>query len=166
MIYVLDAYNVIHKIPQLEAILDKDLRSARNALVNLCQDLASRRKDISEIILVFDGNSKFHDLPQLSFGKIKLIFSETNEDADERIITILEKLTKERNKCVVSDDNFVRNHARAYEAQAMSVSEFGQLIHPKNKKKRNSQLSSKGFSLSPKIAEEITEAYKKELGLD
>ena len=49
---------------------------------------------------------------------------ETGEDADDRIVQILEKLAGERNKCVVSDDNFVRNHARAYQANPISLAPF------------------------------------------
>jgi len=165
MIYILDAYNIIHKIKRLEAALDKDLRSARDALVELSSKLVFTRGDISKIILVFDGKSQFRDLPNANLPKIKMVFSETGEDADDRIVTILEELSKEKNKCVVSDDNFVRNHARAYEARAMSVSEFEQLLNPKSKKQKNRTDGSENFSLSPKTAAEITEAYKKELGL-
>ena len=164
MIYILDAYNVIHKIPQLGRLLDRDLRTARDGLTQLCARLAAARCDISKIILVFDGNSKFNDLPEISFPKIELIFSETGEDADERIISVLEKLAKEKNKCVVSDDNFVRNHARAYESRAISVSEFEKLISGRTQKTRNKK-PSEDFSLPSKVTDEITEAYKKELGL-
>lgn len=165
MIYILDAYNVIHKIQKLEAALEKDLRSARDALVELCRDFASLRGDISQIILVFDGNSRFNDLPHTNVPKIKMVFSETGEGADERIVTILERLTDEKNKCVVSDDNFVLNHARAYETRVMSVSEFERLINPESKKRGN-QTGNPGHSaLSPQAAAEITETYKKQLGL-
>lgn len=164
MIYILDAYNVIHKIPRLSQALDKDLRTARDTLIALSGALASARGDISKIILVFDGNSEFHDLPQSSPPKIKLVFSETGEDADDRIRGILEQLAKERNKCVVSDDNSVRNHARAYLTRIMSVAEFEGLLSPKHKKKTGAKPQD-SFSLPLKIANEITEAYKKELGL-
>ena len=94
MIYILDAYNVIHKIPSLEAALDKDLRSARTALIELCGRGALSRGDISKMILVFDGKSEFRDLPQSSPPKIELVFSETNEEADERreVIPPLQKI--------------------------------------------------------------------------
>ena len=163
MIYIVDAYNVIHKIPQLERLLDKDLRAGRDALITLCAGYASARGDILNIILVFDGKSQFNDLPELSRPKLKVVFSETDEDADERIATILEKMAKERHKTVVSDDNFVRNHARAYEASVMSVSEFEKLILPKNQKRHPGRQED---VLPSKIADEITKAYRKELGLD
>src|SRR5512134_3076822 len=98
MIYIVDAYNVIHKIKRLETLLDKDLRAGRDALVTLCARRAAERGDISNIILVFDGKSQFNDLPEISLPKLKAVFTETDEDADDRIGTILEKMAKERHK--------------------------------------------------------------------
>ena len=166
MIYIIDAYNVIHKIKKLEVTLNQNLRRARDALVELCGRLVCARGGISKIILVFDGKSEFRDLQNASPPKIELVFSETGESADERIILVLEQLEKQRNKCVVSDDNFVRNHARAYAASVMSVSQFTPLIYPSNQKqpnKRSPHDSARG--LSPEEARDITEAYKKHLGL-
>ena len=163
MLYILDAYNVIHKIRSLDRALDRDLRAGRDALIALCARLAASRGDISKIILVFDGKSEFSDLPHQAPPKIKLIFSETGEDADERIITVLEKIANPADTCVVSDDNFVRNSARAHKSRAVSVAEFEALVNPAGPKGKPA--GTKTFSLSQKAADEITAAYKKELGL-
>ena len=165
MIYILDAYNVIHKTPRLEAALDKDLRSARAALIELCRNWAADRGDITKIILVFDGKSQFRDLPQDTLPQIKSVFSETGESADERIGEVLEELGEKVNRCViVSDDNSVRNHARAYKAHAMTVSDFNRLIQNTGQKKDISSPSKKN-SLSKEDADDITETYRKKLGL-
>ena len=164
MVYILDAYNVIHKIRSLERALEKDLRAAREALIAACGRLAARRGDISQIILVFDGNSKFWDIPHLCPPKIKLVFSETGEDADDRIVTVLEDLPAKAAPCVVSDDNSVRNHARSHKTRVMPAAEFETLLDPdgtQGKKKAPSNT----FSLSQKLADEITAAYKKDLGI-
>ncbi len=166
MIFILDAYNVIHKIKSLERLLDKDLRAAREGLISLCGRLASERGDISKIILVFDGRSEFWNSAHPSLSKIDLIFSETNEDADERIITVLEQLPAKSLKCVVSDDNFVRNQARSHETRVMPVTEFEALAAGRGKKAQSARKSGQDApALSSKIAAEITAAYKKELGL-
>lgn len=161
MILILDAYNVIHKIASLEKKLDRDLRSARDALCKLCEQTLHSRGDIQKIILVFDGNSAFADLPQDHYPKMKLVFSETGEDADERIVQVLEDLSGRARRYVVSDDNFVRNTARAHQAKGMSVAEFKKLTFPKKVKKR----ASSDAPLSAEEADEITLAYKRELGL-
>ena len=164
MIYILDAYNIIHKMRRLETALDTDLRTAREALTNLCADLAQARGDITSMIIVFDGRSEWRDLPKKSTEKIRLVFSETNEDADDRIAALLKKSPEKPERCVVSDDNSVRNHARAYRARVMSVAEFEKLTNPAADKKRKKQ-NSPEKSLPPHIANKITEAYKKDLGL-
>lgn len=165
MIYILDAYNVIHKTPALAAALDQDLRRAREALIHLCSEWAGSRGGISKIILVFDGKSQFRDLPQSSPAKIELVFSETGEAADERIVAVMEDLGEKAAKCVVSDDNFVRNQARAFKARALSVREFNQNIIGGGTKSKNAKSSSSKRSLSNKEADEITAAYKRYLGL-
>ncbi len=162
MIYILDAYNVIHKVKSLDAALDKNLRAGREALTAFCQNLLQKRGDISKIILVFDGRTEFHDLPHTRIPKIEMVFSDTGEDADERIAVVMEGLGDAR-KCVVSDDNSVRNHARAYKASSISVAEFEAMAGPSTVRKRPQTAPSK--EISPRAADEITAAYKKHLGL-
>ena len=164
MLYILDAYNVIHKMRRFETALDTDLRTAREALGTLCTGMAQRRGDITSMILVFDGRSEWNDLPKKVTAKIRLVFSETNEDADDRIATLLAKLPEKPEKCVVSDDNFVGNTARSHQTASMSVAEFEafeRAVMNKNAEPTNS----KSFKLSPKDAQDITEDYRKQLGL-
>ena len=164
MIYILDAYNVIHKIPALESLLDKNLRAARDGLMHLCSRLIAQRADLAQIVLVFDGKSAYRDLSQHAPVKIKIVFSETPETADEKIVEILEGLSRERDKCVVSDDNFVRNHAKAYAARAVSVAEFERLTQQtKTRPGKMSPSDSGADKLTPKQADEITRAYKKSI---
>lgn len=163
MIYILDAYNVIHKIKRLDAALDKDLRTAREALMTFCRELMDRRGDITKMILVFDGKSEFNDLSHPAPRGLQLVFSETGEDADERIIIVLEELGNEK-KCVISDDNFVRNTARSHQTASMSVAEFE--AFERSVMHKNSKPSGpKGFKLSPEEAADITEEYRRQLGL-
>lgn len=164
MIYILDAYNVIHKIKSLETALDKDLRSSREALVNLCRNLLQTRGGITKIILVFDGRSEFRGLSHPSPPRVEMVFSETGEEADEKIVEVLESLGKNTRKCVVSDDNFVRNQARAYQTQTVTVAEFELLSRPRTAK-NNPSSAPKSSSLSQAAADKITAEYKKQLGL-
>lgn len=163
MILILDAYNVIHKIKKLEAALDRDLRAGRDALIRFCAEVIGRKGNISKIILVFDGKTQFHDMTHNLPDKVEAIFSDTGEDADERIITVLETLENTFNKYVISDDNFVRNSARAHRAKGMSVSEFEDFCRLKTGLIK--KIPGERPSLDPASADAITEAYKKELGL-
>jgi predicted RNA-binding protein with PIN domain len=164
MIYILDAYNVIHKMRAFESALDIDLRAAREALAALCGSLKQTRGDITSFILVFDGRSEFQGLPQSSPPGVRLIFSETGEDADDRITSVIEELPAKSAKCIVSDDNSVRNHARAYGVRSVSVAEFAALANQTFQKPKKS-VSSGEKQLPPGLADKITESYKKFLGL-
>lgn len=163
MIFILDAYNVIHKIKQLDDALDRSLKAGRDALIQYCSQAIERRGDITQIILVFDGKTEFHDMPEISAPKIKTIFSDTGEDADERIILVLEELEGTFQKCVVSDDNFVRNTARSHRAKGMSAAEFENFCKARPAAIKNAP--DERISLDAETADEITRAYKKELGL-
>ncbi len=164
MIYILDAYNLIHKIRRFDKALDRNLQTAREALITFCSQWAEKRGDVSEIILVFDGRSEFRDLNHPAAPKVRLVFSETGEDADERIITVLEDLGNKR-KCVVSDDNFVRNQARSHQTPSLSAAEFEALVTAAPKLKPQPPIPGKS-NLPREIADEITEEYKKKLGLN
>ncbi len=166
MIYILDAYNVIHKIPKLESELDKDLRSARNYLISLCHTLLSNRGDISQIILVFDGKSQFHDLPNKETPKLKIVFSDTGETADTRICQVLDSLPENRKRLVVSDDNSVYNNARSHKATPMKVADFQKLLEGKEKRNASRKSSGNEKNLSAEDAKAINDDYKKMLGLD
>lgn len=163
MIFILDAYNVIHKIKKLDAAMDQSLKAGRDALLDYCSEVIARRGDITKMILVFDGRTEFRGLPEISAPKIKTVFSDTDEDADERIILVLEELENVFNKCVVSDDNFVRNTARSHRAKGMSAAEFEDFCRVKTPAVKKN--SGERTALDAETADEITRAYKKELGL-
>ena len=164
MLYILDAYNVIHKSPRFTAALDRELREARESLTEACAFLKQTRGGISGFILVFDGRSEFRDLRYAAPLGVQLVFSETGESADERITELLETLPPKPDKCVVSDDNFVRNHARAFCAKSMSVAEFEALLDPSRGRKQ-SPTAGPEKNLPAFIASKITEEYRKNLGL-
>lgn len=165
MLYILDAYNVLHKMRRFGPALDKNLRAGREALIAVCASLMQARGDVGSFILVFDGRSEFRDLPQNAPRGIRLVFSETGEDADERIPLVLEELSKQSQKCVVSDDNSVRNHARAYGVKSISVAEFETLILMGENKGKKKYAGADKSALPSNVADEITREYKKKLGL-
>jgi len=53
-----------------------------------------------------------------------VVFTRTHEEADNRIITILKNAKDASDISVVSDDNYVRNHAKAFGALSISAREF------------------------------------------
>ncbi|MFC1498178.1 NYN domain-containing protein [Verrucomicrobiota bacterium] len=123
-IVLIDGYNAIHKIPELEEIVDKNLKQAREGLKRYCSRWLSSRKDVSEFIIVFDGRSQFSGMGSMSEKNIRVIFTEDGETADERIINIIQAYGGSRRYIAVSNDNFVKRGASLEGAQIMSVREF------------------------------------------
>jgi predicted RNA-binding protein with PIN domain len=164
MILIVDAYNVIHAVPALEAELERGLRHAREHLVRLAEEILGKRGDIQEIVLVFDGDSRYGHADARAARGIKTVFTESDESADERIVSILGAVEDRRRMAVVSGDNFVINHARAYGTNCMSVREFFALSLPAPKGPSVKEgIRKRGLSAEDERS--ITEDYKKDLGL-
>lgn len=162
--YIVDGYNFIYKTPELERLLDKDLKSARTRLIELCLSFKQRRGDIQKLVIVFDGDSRFAGLPRDSRSGIEVIYTETGEEADDRIVQVLEKCKKHPYLCVVSDDNFVGNHARVYSAEVISSAVFyAELI--KVKASANTPKKSAEKQIPPDVARDVTDSYRRHLGL-
>ncbi len=166
MVFVVDGYNVIHAVPELERKLDQSLRSARDALVALCRTIQSLRGDVQKVVIVFDGSSAFRDLPQENFPGVEILFTESGEDADDRILDVLREKSPGQNFCIVSNDNYVSNHARAFGAERMTAVRFQALAAPRKKTLQRPGAAETGEELPGSIARKLTEDYKRYLGLE
>lgn len=119
--FIIDGYNVIYKIPQLEEQLENSLQSAREALVNF---ININKPQADKYVVIFEGRDEHFGLSPSESGYVKLIFTNTNEEADRRIVDILKSADNTRSLVVVSDDNYVLNHAKGFGAGRMSAAEF------------------------------------------
>lgn len=115
-ILVVDGYNVINKIRDLSEIADRSLKDARYAVTELSNEYKKRDGSISEVYVVFDGQNQYRDL-DISRPK-EYIFSDTGE-GDRKIIETIRRAADKGAVVVVSDDNHVRNNARADSASLM-----------------------------------------------
>ncbi len=156
---VVDGYNVIHKIRHLEAALDRSLYEAREAVTKLAVEYQRKIGGIKEVHVVFDGKNDYRDL-NLNIPPNQ-VFSKSG-DGDRAIIRMVQRLSGRYHVMVVSDDNFVKNNSRAYNASTISISEFTVAIKKNNAPKRNDAGSDK--EIDPKTAQEITEQLRKQFG--
>ena len=115
-ILVVDGYNVINKIGDLSEIADENLKDARDAVTKMSNEYKNRDGGISEVYVVFDGQNQYRDL-DIPHPK-EHIFSDTGE-GDRKIIETIKRASVKGTVIVVSDDNQVRNNARAYSATLM-----------------------------------------------
>jgi predicted RNA-binding protein with PIN domain len=123
-VLIIDGYNAIHKIPELDDLLDVSLEEARAAITRLANDYKRRDGGIAEVYVVFDGKDEYRGL---SFDKPGQVFSGTG-DGDRKIIRIAQDKSREFHVIVVSDDNRVGNSCRAAGATLISVKKFYEFI--------------------------------------
>ena len=112
-ILVIDGYNVINKISYLSEIADRNLQEARQAVTELANKYKRKDGGISEVYVVFDGKDQYRNL-DIPAPK-EHIFSTTGQ-GDRKIIETVKRASDKGVAIVVSDDNYVRNNARAYSA--------------------------------------------------
>lgn len=123
-VLIVDGYNAIHKIPEVDDLLDESLEDARNAITDLAREYKRRHGGIAEVHVVFDGRDEYRGL---SFSKPNQIFSGTGE-GDRSIIRLAQDKAKKFHVIVVSDDNRVGNSSRAAGATVISVKKFYDFI--------------------------------------
>jgi predicted RNA-binding protein with PIN domain len=166
MILVIDGYNIIHAIKKLELTLKRGLKEARASLISFCIQLFSVRCDIEKIYIVFDGTSDLYCSEESPHPKIRILYTPTGEDADDRIIEILRAYTGKSQVTVVTNDNYVANNARSLRAKILSASEFERYSTPRKFPNQKTSEISPGFpEVSANTAKDITEEYKKFLGI-
>ncbi len=153
--FIIDGYNAIHKIPELEAKLGESLESARGALA--MEISGWRRRHVNaNVYIVFDGrNEHILDHSHTKICGIDCIFTRSEESADDRIINMVRSTKDSSAITVISDDNRVRNNCRAHKAQVKYTS----FLKISNKRSREPIKHIKK-SDSTKRNQEITDYYK------
>jgi predicted RNA-binding protein with PIN domain len=161
---ILDGYNVIHAVPELARHLDRSLQSAREALVRLCREYRARRGDIGRLYVVFDGRGAHaFGSPKPQDGRVTVCFTQQPQEADERILRVIESQRAGSRCVVVSNDNEVFNNARAFGARVMSAQAFYEQARPASLRRPHPRASPGKAILSSRDAQQITEAYRKHL---
>ncbi len=160
---ILDAYNVIHAIPELERELDVSLERARAALIRYCCRFSEKKGNVGKMMLVFDGTRRkayFDDNTAYYEGNCEIIFSDANQTADDKIIDLLQGLRQAEAVVVISNDNYVANGARAHQVRVIPVNEFENAARGIS---TSARIVSQG--LNAQTARAITEEYRHHLGL-
>ena len=159
---ILDGYNVIHAVPELARPLDRSLQAGREALMRFCQEYQARRGDAGRLYIVFDGRGgdEFGASTQ-RYGRVTVVFAQKPEEADKRILKVIE--AQGRTRCVVvSNDNEVANNARAFGARVISAQAFYKPTRPSGGTSTTSAPLGK-TAPSAREAQQITDDYRKHL---
>ncbi|MDP2981596.1 MAG: NYN domain-containing protein [Candidatus Omnitrophota bacterium] len=160
---IIDGYNAISKIKVFDAKKDISLESSRLSFIKALVDFRRRNRSFDKIIVVFDGKSEGLGLEREAYGDVEVLFSNKDKDADKVIIDIL-KISSGKNKITVSsDDNSIKNHARAFGCRIISIKELEDLIILKKKASRSKIIEK---DIGDKDQDAITNELKKYWGVE
>lgn len=148
MKYLIDGYNMIHKIAELKG---KRLCNQREGLIRLLEMAQAQNKQLKDLTVVFDGKSEI-SAPQIN-SSVKVIFSRDG-CADKKIKEMLERSSFTRDIGVVSDDREVRFYAGSGGAKKISVQQFFTKIVSTSQRQHN-------FKLDEQQAKRINQELEK-----
>ena len=160
-ILIVDGYNAINALPETRKALKVSLSSARSKIIMITKEYARSSGYITDFCVVFDGQDRYRYLDRIDLSREGTkVFSDTG-CGDEKIIEAIKKYSSRDRVVVASNDNYVRNNARAHGASLMNSEEL-----VREKKKVKEEKPEKKKLISGKEKEKITEEYRKHLGLD
>ncbi len=131
MIYVIDAFNLIYKFPELEEHMYRgQLEQAMRGLTDVLTRLRSehgkvkRGKRLPELHVFFDGKRKAGDeTRRLQLGGLQLYYSH-DLSADHLIREFLKSVASPGEVTVVSSDKEVLDYARKHRCHRKTSDEF------------------------------------------
>ena len=150
MKYVIDGYNVIHQIQQLQG---KRLRSQREGLIRILEMAQAKNRRLKDLTVVFDGSTDV--LAPKMHSTVKIIFTR-GKSADKKIREIVESSNFSRDIDVVSDDRQIRSEAGFLGAKRVSVKEFLKLAFASCKREHSFKLDERQ---AKKINQELEEVW-------
>ncbi|PIU41650.1 MAG: hypothetical protein COS99_04455 [Candidatus Omnitrophica bacterium CG07_land_8_20_14_0_80_42_15] len=152
---VVDGYNAIYKIAYLKKIMDRSPEEARKEITALAKEYQRKCGGIDRVYVVFDGKDAYRE--NAFTPPPNQIFSRTGE-GDEEVVRVVSCLYKKYHVEVVTDDNFIRNNSRSYNASITPVGEFAACLD-----KKHARSAKKGGEnkVTPDAAFKINEDLKK-----
>ena len=130
---IIDGYNAINKIKELEAKKDISLEASRMHFIKILLGFMAQKRVFDKTFIVFDSKEKSLCVRRESYGNIEVLFGTDEKDADAVIVDLLRHAPSEDAISVSSDDNFVRNHARVYGRDVIPISKLKDIIILKKK---------------------------------
>lgn len=119
-IYLVDAFNVMHQIPDLKRMLNSSKDMACESLLVKIDSLKRGGRLRNRFYVVYDG---FFESSMATDPNLKIIQSK-GKTADEIIKRHIDKSPNKRNITVVSSDTEVHNYARLNGCEAIESTQF------------------------------------------
>jgi predicted RNA-binding protein with PIN domain len=102
---LIDAYNAIHAIPQLQKHIELSLESARDTLIEYVVSWRRENKFIGNICLVFDGDKDIMQNTTMASGLKCIFYPDSKGGADAYINSVVKKSKNPGSITVVTKDN-------------------------------------------------------------
>lgn len=165
-IMILDAYNILHRIPHWATVLEASLEQGREQLLGYCRRWMQERGDVWLFCVVFDGDSGVSGGLRSAGAGIRVFFSRSGQTADDRLLAILDEFGPGFAYTVVSDDRYVRDKARLLGASVSDCRSFaGKLdavdAERSRRKSRGSGSAGEDGKVRPDDAARITDELRR-----
>ncbi|OYD16840.1 hypothetical protein CH330_01700 [candidate division WOR-3 bacterium JGI_Cruoil_03_51_56] len=135
-VFIIDGYNLIHKMPDLVPLVNDNLERAREVIINLLVRFKARKK--IRVVVVFDGKDAGQSAKFSSRG-IEILFSRLPEKADNRIVKMIRAAKHPKAWTVVSSDRWIGDQAQTFGAKTIPAEEFARLLKPDNRSEEKIQ---------------------------
>jgi len=156
LVYILDGYNIIKRIPQLDI---KKLRDSRTTLIKYIEVKRPQGSRRNKIIFVFDGRSDVFGYKITT--PYEVIFTK-NETADDWIKRKVERSKKRDIFVLVSDDKLLCLYVRSLGAKIVSVSSFFDKADKKPKKAQEEHKVELDSASAYRITKELENIWLKD----
>lgn len=128
--YILDGYNLIHRIPHLSR---GNLEESRLKLIQWIERQAPQGSRHNKVTIVFDGRADVFSWDRRE-SSVRVLFT-SGESADDRIKAIVNEDGHPKTIVVISDDREIQSAVRQVGAQVMAVDAFAQKKKPSGQSK-------------------------------
>jgi len=163
LILLVDGYNVIHRVPELEKSLDGGLQNSRNRLALQVSNWSRAHPGV-DCVIVFDGEYQGSGSREERIAGIRCIFSMRAHGGDAELIRFVrDHKGRKSDITVVSDDNNVGNNCRAHGAVVRPSSFIMEDKAPRPHRAGQAAAEAKG--LDRKAAAAIDDELKKKFGI-
>lgn len=118
---IIDGYNLLHKVDELQLLLRSDIELARHKLVRMLEETALRMAP--QTTIVFDGREQGQDAA-LTSKHLEIFFSPGKHTADTVIERLVARFPTPGKILVVTSDRAEADTVLSDGAQVMSCSDF------------------------------------------
>lgn len=155
MIYIIDGYNVIKKLPELDM---KRLKDGRERLYSIIVTRKLHKNHKNRVIIVYDGKPDIRS-KILKHENVEVIYSH-DETADDLIKRLIKNSKNPHDIMLITDDRELKEFAILHSGCTMSVDEFFKRSKIKSDKKIISIKTNLTDKEQKELSEELLKAWE------